>query len=208
MFDIILSTVNAFTSSRLEPWKNLEDTLLVGEGNLSFAKSLLFLPCDITSMTATTFENAKDISAETKDNAMILHCHGVTVIYDVDATRLSNHFGKHKYNTIIFQFPNVGSRDPKYGQNPNHIMIRKFLENAKNHLCPGGKILITTVNTPYYDGVFRFEDAAKFAGCSITESYPFDPSVFRGYSHINTCDDGSALKDHKRFETRVFMKDE
>lgn len=153
MFDTILSTVNAFSSDRLEPWRDLKETLLVGEGNLSFAKSLLFLPCGITFMTATTFEKQKDISEETKDNAMILHCHGATVFHGIDATRLNERLGKREYNTIVFQFPNVGSRDPKYGQNPNHIMIRKFLENAKNHLCSNGKILVTTVDTSYYDGI-------------------------------------------------------
>lgn len=68
--------------------------------------------------------------------------------------------------------------------------------------------LITTVDTPYYDGVFRFEDATRFAGCKMTEFYLFDPSVFRGYSHINTLDDESAIKDHKCFGTRVFKKEE
>ena len=208
MFDTILSTVNAFSSARLEPWRDLKETLLVGEGNLSFAKSLLFLPCEIISMTATTFEKQKGISKETKDNAMILHCHGATVFHGVDATRLNDRLGKRENDTIIFQFPNVGSRDPKYGQNQNHIMIRKFLENAKDHLCDGGKILITTVDTSYYEGVFRFEDAAKFSGCKITQSHPFDPSVFRGYSHVNTLDVESAMRDHKRFVTRVFIKDE
>lgn len=140
MFDTIFSTVKSFSLSRLAPWQNLGETLLVGEGNLSFAKSLLSLPCGITSMTATTFEKQKDISVETKDNATILHCHGATVYHGVDAARLNDRLAARKYNTIIFQFPNVGSRDPKYGQNSNHIMIRKFLENAKDHLCAGGKI--------------------------------------------------------------------
>ena len=62
MFDSVLRTVNAFSSDRLEPWRDLKSTLLVGEGNLSFAKSLLFFPCEITFMTATTFEKQKDTS--------------------------------------------------------------------------------------------------------------------------------------------------
>ncbi len=208
MADTITNTVNAFLSSRLEPWQNLENTLLIGEGNLSFAKSLLFLPCGITHMTATTFEKQKELSNETKDNAVLLNCHGATVYHDVDATRLSTSFGQSEYKTIIFQFPNVGSRDPKYGQNPNHIMIRKFLESACAHLSSDGQIFITTVDSPYYDGVFRFKDAAQFAGCSIVGRYSFDPSVFRGYSHTNICDDESAIDDYKHFVTRAFKKDE
>ncbi len=126
----------------------------------------------------------------------------------VPSTRLGASLRQSEYKTIIFQFPNVGSRDPKYGQNPNHIMIRKFLENACAHLSPDGQIFITTVDSPYYDGVFRFEDAAQFAGCTIVGSYSFNPSVFRGYSHTNTCDDESAIDDYKRFVTRVFKKEE
>ena len=61
-----------------------------------------------------------------------------------------------------------GSRDPKHGQIPNHIMIRKFLKNAREHLSPNGKFLITAVDTSYYDGIFRIEDAARFAGYKIT----------------------------------------
>lgn len=208
MFDTINSTVRTFLSSRLEPWQNLANTLLIGEGNLSFAKSLLFLPCGITHMTATTFEKQTELSNETNDNAVLLNCHGARVYHDVDATRLEASLGQSEYKSIIFQFPNVGSRDPKYGQNPNHIMIRKFLENAYTHLSPDSQIFITTVDSPYYDGVFRFEDAAQFAGYTIAGRYSFDPSVFRGYSHINTCDDESAIDDYKRFVTRVFKKDE
>jgi len=207
MFNVIHNTIKAHSSLRLQPWQNLQNTLFLGEGNLSFAKSLLFLPCGITTMTATTFEKFAELSEEAKDNAVILHCHGAKVMHDADATNLNKSIRKRKYDTMVFQFPNVGSRDPKHGQNPNHIMIRRFLKNAREHLSPDGKILITAVDTPYYDGIFRFEDAARFAGYKITGIYPFDPSMFRGYSHTNTLDDESAIKDHGRFLTRVFKKE-
>lgn len=38
MFDTIFSTVRAFEQLRSEPWNKLGNTLLVGEGNLSFAR--------------------------------------------------------------------------------------------------------------------------------------------------------------------------
>ncbi|MFP4386927.1 MAG: hypothetical protein ACLFP8_07700 [Alphaproteobacteria bacterium] len=46
--------------------------------------------------------------------------------------------------------------------------------------------------------------AAAFAGYETPETYPFDPSLFPGYSHTNTNDDESALDEHCRFATWVF----
>lgn len=205
MFDVIRNTVNAFSQIRLGPWQGLDDTLLVGEGNLSFAKSLLPQPAaQITHMTATTYEKEKDLSDEARQNAAPLQRCGALVMYGVDATYLEKSFRPHEFDTIIFQFPNVGSRDAKHGHNPNHVMIRKFLRSAVPYLAPAGKILISAVDSPHYQGAFQFDDAAAFAGYTTPESYPFDPSLFPGYSHTNTNDEESALDEHNRFATWVF----
>ncbi len=147
MFNIVGQTVKAFSQIRIGPWQSLGDILLVGEGNLSFAKSLLRQPAaQITHMTATTYEKEKDLSYQARHNAAQLGCCGTLVIHGVDATCLEKSLGPHKFDTIIFQFPNVGSREAKYGQNPNHIMIRKFLRSASLFLKPDAKILITVVD--------------------------------------------------------------
>ena len=205
MFDVIGQTVKAFSQIRLGPWQNLGDTLLVGEGNLSFATSLLSQPAaQITHMAATTYEKERNISEETRQNASYLQRCGTSVMHGIDATHLERHFKPHEFDTIIFQFPNVGSREAKYGQNPNHIMIRKFLRSAERILKPDGKILITAVDSPHYQGAFRFEEAAEFAGYKIIETWLFDPSLFSGYAHTNTNDEDSALDGHSRFVTHVF----
>ncbi len=205
MFDVIRSTVSAFTQMRLAPWQALGDTLLVGEGNLSFAKALLRLPATaITHMTATTYEKGRDVSDETSFNAYELKRLGALVLHDVDATKLNKSLRPHEYDTVIFQFPNVGSRDAKYGRNPNHVLIRNFLRSAKEYLAPSGKVIISAVDNPHSDGAFNFEDAAVFANYKVSATYPFDPSMFPGYSHINTNDDESALDGHSRFITWVF----
>mgnify|MGYP002713193696 CR=1 FL=1 len=205
MFDVIGQTVKAFSQIRLGPWQNLGDTLLVGEGNLSFAKSLLSQPAaQITHMTATTYEKERNLSDEAQQNASLLQRYGALVMHGVDATHLERSFRPYEFDTIIFQFPNVGSRKAKYGQNPDHIMIRKFLHSAERIFKPDGKVLITAVDSPHYQGVFRFDDAAKFAGYEITETWPFDPSLFSGYAHTNTNDEDSALDGHSRFVTHVF----
>jgi 25S rRNA (uracil2634-N3)-methyltransferase len=205
MFDVILSTVHAFSQIRLGPWRSLGNILLVGEGNLSFAKSLLRLPtAQVTRMTATTYETEESLSAEAQKNAtMLRHC-GAFVLHGIDATYLEQNFKPNEFETIVFQFPNVGSREAKHGHNPNHVMIRKFLRNATSCLTPSGKILISAVDSPHYQGTFRFDEAAEFAGYETPETFPFDPSMFPGYSHTNTNDDKSALDDHDRFATWIF----
>lgn len=205
MFDVIGQTAKAFSQIRLGPWQNLGDTLFIGEGNLSFAKSLLSHPtAQITHMTATTYEKERNLSNDAKRNASFLQQYRALVMHGVDATHLDKSLRPHEFDTIIFQFPNVGSREAKYGQNPNHIMIRKFLRSAEKFLKSDGKILITAVDNPHYQGVFRFEDAAEFAGYKIIETWPFDPSLFSGYAHTNTNDEDSALGGHRRFVTHVF----
>lgn len=205
MFDVINQTIKAFSQIRLGPWHSLGDVLLVGEGNMSFAKSLLNMPAvQVTDMTVTTFEKEKILSDDTINTANILKQCGANVIHSVDATHLERNFTPCEFDTIIFQFPNVGSREAKYGHNPNHVMIRKFLRCAMQYLRPDGKIMITAVDSPHYDGAFQFDEAAQFANLADPETYPFDPSMFSGYSHINTNDDDSALDEHNRFATWVF----
>lgn len=190
---------------RFGPWQELGDALLVGEGNLSFAKSLLHQSVTrISHMTATTYEKEKDLSDETRKNTAYLRRCGALVMHDVDATHLERSLRPQEFDAIVFQFPNVGSRESKYGHNPNHVLIRNFLRSAVHYLAPSGKILVSAVNSPHYHGAFQFEEAAAFAGYQAPEVYSFDPAMFPGYSHVNTNDDESALDDHNRFATWVF----
>lgn len=179
--------------------------LLVGEGNLSFVKSLLAdRSCGITGMIATIYEAERSLADEGKINANFLRRNGAVVMHNIDATHLEKKFGSQKFDTIIFQFPNVGSREPIHGRNPNYILLRKFLRSAAAILGSAGKVIISTVDRPHYDGAFQFEDAAEFAGFKHPEIYSFDPSDFPGYSHVNTNDTESAIEEHKGFVTRVF----
>jgi len=148
--------------------------------------------------------NKDEISQETFDNTNALNKLGAHVLFRVDATKLEKSIATCKYDTIIFQFPNVGSREAKYNRNPNHIMIRKFLKSANNYLNPTGKVMITVVENSHYYGAFDFQDAAAFAGYEILMSCAFDPAIFSDYSHQNTKDEDSALEQHKRFATWIF----
>jgi Domain of unknown function (DUF2431) len=180
-------------------------TLLVGEGNLSFTLSLIknssVKPWDLT---ASTFEKELELSESAKENRKLLVSKGVRVLNGVDATNLSNKFGSKKFDNVVFQFPNVASRESVEGRNPNFILIRDFLISSKSQLHPYGKIYISAVDNKHYEGVFNFEEAAEIAGFKNQKKYSFYPAEFPEYQHIMTHQDESGIDNYNKFGTWVF----
>lgn len=103
-----------------------------------------------------------------------------------------------------FQFPNVACRDPSYAQNPNHVLVTRFLKNALNHLKPGGLVVISTVDSPFYEGAFKMDEAAGKAGSAALAIYTFNPEEYPRYTHQNTANEESAADGHTAFATFVF----
>jgi len=136
----------------------------------------------------------------------MLRALGATILHGVNAESLRASLGSWMFDSIIFQFPHVGSREPIEGHNPNFILVRDFLLSAGAQLKRGGQVLITAVDTPHYRGAFQFDEAADIAGFQPPESYPFDPNAFPQYEHTMTHQSGSALDAHDRFRTWVFKK--
>lgn len=181
------------------------NALLTGEGNLSFAISLLRKsPTSGSHVTATTFEAESSWAGQTTKNARTLRQYGASVRGAIDATRLCDHFGSKIFKLIIFQFPNVASRVPRYGRNPNHILIRHFLRSASLQLAPSGRVAITVVNSAYYDGAFDMDGAAQNSGFEKPTAFPFRLRDFPDYSHVNTRNDGSAVEKNADCVTCVF----
>ncbi len=169
-------------------------TLLVGEGNLSFAVSLARTrPINPRKLTATTFETEKELSSQAKANARTLQTLGVQVCFGVDARNLKDTFPGARFDNIVFLFPNVASRDPVRGRNPNHELVRRFLLSAAGNLASRGKVMISAVNSPYYLGVFDFQGAARKTGYRTPDVYAFDPFEFAGYEHTMTHREESAI---------------
>lgn len=181
------------------------NVLFVGEGNLSFALTMSSKPhVPTSSILATVYEREETLTDMAYDNARKLLNIGCSVKTNVDATNLSDTIGKCQFQTIIFQFPNVASRNPLYGQNPNHVLVTRFLKSARNHLKPGGLIAISTVDNPFYEGAFKMNEAAQKADFATPVVYSFDPKDYPGYIHQNTANEGSAANDHTAFATFVF----
>jgi 25S rRNA (uracil2634-N3)-methyltransferase len=184
-------------------------TLFVGEGNLSFALCIAKKLGKFSrkAICATTFERSDEWSETTKSNARKLACLGCKVMDGVDAQKIDIQFGTAVFDLVIFQFPNVGSRLPKYGRNPNHILLRRFLKSAANATKAGRQICVTTINSPYYDGSFSIDEAASKAGLAKPLAHRFNPKRFPNYHHVNTSNqDESAIAAADKFVTFVFQK--
>ena len=182
---------------------SLGSTLFVGEGNMSFANCIIEHNAAIKTIV-TVFEKEKDLTSQTKSNADELYRKGAKVFYEIDATNLIEYFSNDKFHTIIFQFPNTGSREAINGCNSNFVLVRDFLKSAKNCILEGGKIVITYVDNEYYNGIFKFEKLAESLGLKYVQKYLFNPKDFPSYQHTMTHQEGSALENHNQFATIVF----
>lgn len=182
--------------------------LFLGEGNFTFSLCLAMQAGNYAkNMTCSAFESRDFLSALANINIRKLKDRGARALYDVDATKLHQYFSQEIFDLIIFQFPNVASRIPVNGRNPNHVLIRKFLNSAAPHLSKSGKIAITVVNSPYYDGVFDMEGAAKVAGFKKPTAVPFYFDDYSGYTHVNTDDHNQSATDKEsHFVTFVFSR--
>lgn len=180
-------------------------TLLVGEGNFSFALSLTKMArISPAGLTATSLEDESDLMPLARRNAEELRTRRARILHGVDATDLASTFGRELFDNIIFQFPNVASREPIRRRNPNFVLVRDFLKSASFQLARNGQVLISAVDSSHYRGAFQFEEAAEMAGFLPPEVHPFDPDRFPGYEHTMAHEDGGALDQHDKFSTWVF----
>lgn len=179
--------------------------LFVGEGNLSFSLSIAKqLNGRTSNMVSTVYENRIELAKETLHNGQSLLRLGAKVYCSIDATKLHKEFSENTFDTICFQFPNIASRQPKYGRNPNHHLLVKYLGSARQIKTKQGHVTITIVNRPHYDGAFAIEEAAEKAGYLPPKEYIFRSSDFPTYNHTNTLNEDSAIAKYRSFRTYCF----
>ncbi len=181
-------------------------SLLVGEGNLSFILSLAFKLKNNHNIVASTLENQDELTDSAKGNAKHLKKLGVNVIHGIDATKLNHALKNIKFDKIIFQFPNVGSRELIDGQNPNYVLVKEFLEGAYINLAIDGSIIISAVDNDYYNNIFKFEELALVLGFNKPVKYKFDPKAYPNYEHTMTHQEGSAIDQYTKFATWEFKR--
>ncbi|CAE6346273.1 unnamed protein product [Rhizoctonia solani] len=131
------------------PFIPTDRILLIGEGNFSFAHSLLDHPSipslPPANITATAYDSESDCLAKYPDaqaHITALRSAGASVLFDVDARRLDKTFplktGK-KWDRVVWNFPHVGLSIADQDRNiaTNQGRLLGFLASVKPYLAEG-----------------------------------------------------------------------
>jgi 25S rRNA (uracil2634-N3)-methyltransferase len=95
------------------PFSPTDKILLVGEGNFSFARSLLLSPLPPHNITATAYDSEDECYTKYPDAHEIvrgLRETGVCVLFGIDATRLEKCAGlkRRRWDRVVWNFPHAG----------------------------------------------------------------------------------------------------
>ncbi|KAH9858305.1 hypothetical protein C2E23DRAFT_865206 [Lenzites betulinus] len=132
------------------PFTATDNILLIGEGNFSFARSLVFDPPEVleflpsSNVTATAYDSEEDCYAKYPDAREIvasLRGKGVTVAFGVDATKLEkcSALKGRTFDRIMWNFPHAGKGITDQDRNilSNQLLLLGFLRSSAPFLASG-----------------------------------------------------------------------
>ncbi|KAG0294734.1 hypothetical protein BGZ96_000570 [Linnemannia gamsii] len=183
------------------PYYDHDTILLVGEANFSFAKSLALEVLNrgdiITATTLDSFTNMMEKYPDAQENVKELEDAGATVMFDVDATKLSKikSFKSKRFSKVVFNFPHAGAgiKDQDRNVVSNQKLMRSFFESATPYLTDTdlgdkkpGEIHVTVKTGLPYDlwNIKRLATGTGLLGNKT--SFPFKPEQYPGYEHRRT----------------------
>lgn len=175
------------------PFDVFDNILLVGEGDLSFALSLLH-DHGCASLTATTYDSEVALIEKyphVVDAIRQIKDEDQEVMHDVDAQKLSSNKDLKKkapFDRIIFNFPHIGgvSTDVNRQVRANQALLAAFFQSSIALLKPStGTVLVTLFESEPYT-LWNVRDLARHAGLTVLRSWKFEREVYPLYKHART----------------------
>ncbi|KFX88523.1 hypothetical protein V490_07577 [Pseudogymnoascus sp. VKM F-3557] len=181
------------------PFAPSDRILLIGDGDLSFASSLVTAH-NCKNVVATVQErNRKELEEKyphVGENVKVLEDGGQKVVYGVDAGKMGVWDregkcggGKKKggMDRVIFNFPHVGGKSTDVNRQVryNQELLVNFFKRATPSLAPRGSIIVTLFEGMPYT-LWNIRDLARHSGLAVERSFKFQASAYPGYHHART----------------------
>ena len=189
-------------------------TLLLGEGNFSYALSLAqnFGGENLVATSLDSLSTVKAKYTESEANLDALRQLGATVLHGVDAQNISAPcipIQPELFDLIVFNFPHVGVSMNHSSKNQwahaHHKLICSFLREAVPLLKQGGEIHLATSHCGglfcHGTDLFGVEKAGRLAGLVHKSHAPFDPPP--GYSFVATSSSPGAREGERQMRARI-----
>ena len=182
------------------PFQPADRILLVGEGDFSFARSLLDTH-KCVSVLATSFDAQPIVLAKYPQAASNIEAleaareNGSHVMFEVDATKIGKgrigSGGKRiktaRFGRIVFNFPHVGglTKDVSRQIRHNQELLLGFFKAALPLLTLDGTVIVTVFEGEPYD-TWDLKGLAKTAGLKSRRSFRFQHDAYPEYRHART----------------------